>query len=61
MKVEILNAVNPASQQIFEHVESTPQSELPKMVEKAAKAQKKWAALTYQERGVYLKKLKTSL
>ena len=58
MKNEILDAVNPASQQIFEHVESTPKSKLPKMVEKAAQAQKKWAALTYKERGIYLKKLK---
>lgn len=58
MKKEILNAINPATQEIFEQIESTPKSELPKMVEKATQAQKKWAMLSYQERGAYLKRLK---
>jgi len=34
MKVEILNAVNPASQQIFEHVESTPKTNFQKWLKR---------------------------
>lgn len=57
----VTEGLNPATGQLYKAVENTDLEQFPAMLEKARIAQQQWAALSFKERGEYLKKIEAYL
>lgn len=57
----VTKQLNPATGEALESVPNTPVDEVPRIIAKARDAQKKWAAKSFKERAVYIRRIKAFL